>query len=46
MEEGDAVYPTKKGIYLIEAIVGTVNRHKLSKKNTKNESFLRTIVNA
>lgn len=35
--KGDPVYTTKKGIYLIEAIVGTVNWHKLSKKNTNNE---------
>ena len=33
----DPVYVTKKGIYLIEAVVGIKNWHKLSKKNVKNE---------
>lgn len=33
----DAVYTTKKGIYLVEAIVGSINWHKLSKKNIDNE---------
>lgn len=35
--KGDAVYTTKKSIYLIEAIVGIINWHKLSKKNVDNE---------
>ena len=33
----DPVYITKKSIYLIEAIVGLSNWHKLSKKNKDNE---------
>lgn len=33
----DAVYTTKKAIYLVEAIVGLKNWHELSKKNKTNE---------
>ncbi len=33
----DAVYTTKKAIYLAEAIVGLKNWHELSKKNKTNE---------
>jgi nicotinamide mononucleotide transporter len=33
----DPVYTTKKTIYLIEAIVGIKNWHKLNKKNETNE---------
>lgn len=33
----DPVYTTKKAIYLIEAVVGLKNWHRLSKKNTDNE---------
>ena len=35
--KGDAVYTTKKAIYLVEAFVGLRNWHQLSKKNTDNE---------
>ena len=35
--KGDAVYTTKKGIYLIEAVVGIMNWNRLSKKNHNNE---------
>lgn len=35
--KGDAVYTTKKAIYLIEAIIGFRNWHQLSKKNKSNE---------
>lgn len=35
--KGDPVYTTKKTIYLIEAIVGIKNWHKLAKKNKLNE---------
>lgn len=35
--KGDPVYVTKKGIYLIEAIVGIRNWTKLAKKNKDNE---------
>ena len=35
--KGDAVYTTKKGIYLVEAVVGITNWNKLSKKNHDNE---------
>lgn len=35
--KGDAVYTTKKGIYLVEAAVGIKNWYKLSKKNHNNE---------
>ena len=35
--KGDAVYTTKKAIYLIEAFVGMHNWHKLSQKNRENE---------
>lgn len=35
--KGDPVYTTKKTIYLIEAIVGIKNWHKLAKKNRLNE---------
>lgn len=35
--KGDPVYTTKKGIYLIEAIVGLKNWNDLSKKNNSNE---------
>jgi len=33
----DPVYITKKSIYLIEAVIGMYNWHKLSKKNKDNE---------
>ena len=33
----DPVYVTKKGIYLIEAIVGIKNWEELAKKNETNE---------
>jgi nicotinamide mononucleotide transporter len=33
----DPVYTTKKAIYLIEAIVGLRNWHRLSQKNKTNE---------
>ena len=33
----DPVYTTKKAIYLIEAVIGMSNWHKLSKKNPENE---------
>lgn len=33
----DAVYTTKKAIYLIEAFVGLANWNKLNKRNDKNE---------
>ena len=35
--KGDPVYTTKKAIYLIEAVIGLRNWHKLSKKNKSNE---------
>lgn len=35
--KGDPVYTTKKAIYLIEAVIGLRNWHKLSKKNKTNE---------
>ncbi len=35
--KGDPVYVTKKGIYLVEAIVGIRNWHLLAKKNETNE---------
>lgn len=35
--KGDPVYTTKKAIYLIEAVIGMRNWHKLSKKNKSNE---------
>ena len=35
--KGDPVYTAKKAIYLIEAVVGLRNWHRLSKKNTANE---------
>ena len=35
--KGDPVYTTKKAIYLIEAVFGMKNWHKLSKKNKSNE---------
>ena len=35
--KGDAVYTTKKAIYLVEAFVGMHNWHKLSQKNRENE---------
>lgn len=35
--KGDPVYITKKSIYLIEAVIGLRNWHKLSKKNKDNE---------
>lgn len=35
--KGDAVYTTKKAIYLVEAVIGLRNWHLLSKKNKENE---------
>lgn len=35
--KGDPVYVTKKGIYLVEAIVGIKNWGRLAKKNVENE---------
>ena len=35
--KGDPVYITKKGIYLIEAVIGLRNWSGLSKKNKNNE---------